>query len=242
MKRRKAGSVLDWGNGALRDADLSNIMHGLPIILSDIGQESVDVYLFLTDEFARGSAADNFLFQFVYRSYYRLDGVGLTRAFKKRYFELMENERQTTEVDIRSVAEALFEITDGTGRRKLQFSFVTKLAGTVDPGCAIYDVNIGRYFRFRPPYSYRDDSFAARVQPFLDFYADLGDCYRRILADGVLENALRSFRSTYSARVPDVKILDFIFWSAGRLGLSVGVPGTAQGTDPAAEEVLTGRR
>ena len=50
-----------------------------------VGRESVDVYLFLCDEFARGPVTQNYLFQFVYCSFYRLDNAGLTPEFKFSY-------------------------------------------------------------------------------------------------------------------------------------------------------------
>jgi len=234
MGRRRTGLTVEWGKDVLRDADFSDIEQNIQSILKGVDLESVAVYLFLADDFARGSVTERPLFQFVYRSFYRLDNAGLTQEFKKKYFELMEAARGKA-VDIRRLAEVLFDIPNAKGQKSLQFSFVTKLAHTVDPKHALYDENIVKYFRFRSPNGSPKD-FPNRIQPFLPFYQDLSRCYQRILGDGTLANAMHSFRDTRSARVPDVKILDFIFHSAGRLGLSVGVPGIAARLDAAARK------
>jgi hypothetical protein len=53
-------------------------------ILDGLGPEPFAVYSFLSSECARGGVDKNPLFQFVYRSYYRLDNAGLTSDFKSR--------------------------------------------------------------------------------------------------------------------------------------------------------------
>jgi hypothetical protein len=58
----------------------------------------------------------------------------------------------------------------------------------------------------------------------MDFYGDLSACYRQILADGKLKRAMQFFSDIYSARIPDIKILDCIFKSAGSRGLKVTCP------------------
>ena len=220
---------MEWGKGALRDADFSHIEHDHQAIVRAVGQESVDVYVFLANEFARGSITENLVFQFVYRSFYRLDGIGLTQEFKKEYFELMEAARLQKSVDVRSLAKVLFDLSNAEAR-KLQFSFATKLAHTVDSTHPLYDIDITKYFRFQSP-SKSSPDFDARVQPLMDFYGDLSACYGQVLADGTLTGAVQFFRDTYSACIPDIKILDCIFKSAGSRGLKVTLPTPVGGVE-----------
>ena len=55
-------------------------------IVNNISHESIDVYNFLRTQFDITNVAENYLFQFVYRSFYRLDNAGLTAQFKTEYF------------------------------------------------------------------------------------------------------------------------------------------------------------
>jgi len=228
MGRRRGGP--EWGRDALRDVGFSNIVQHRMRIIDGVGQENIDVYVFLTEQFARGSVTDNRLFQFVYRSFYMLDAAkSLTQDFKKKYFELMEAARGGA-ADVCTIAKTLFEIPNTKDQENLQFSFVTKLAHTVDHSNALYDSNVANYFRFHAPYI-KSSGFDVRIRPLMDFYNDLGGCYKRILADRLLEDVMQLFRETYSASVPETKMLDFIFYSAGRVRLSVEFPSTATRTE-----------
>jgi hypothetical protein len=148
MGRRRTGTAIEWGKNALRNADFSNIVQGHQTIVSGVGQESVDVYRFLGEQFERGSVTENHVFQFVYRSFYLLDRAGLTDAFKKKYFETMEAARGKS-VDIRSLARAFFDVPNAKGQNSLQFSFATKLAHTIDNTYPLYDAKVATCFLFR---------------------------------------------------------------------------------------------
>jgi hypothetical protein len=203
--------------------DFTGIVKNAVAIIKEIGQESVDVYLFLFDEFRRGPILDNHVFQFVYRSFYRIDNAGLRPEFKAAYFHLLEEFRDSSEIDLRYVAEKLHEIPNQRGYRTLQFSFITKLAHTACPNYPMYDAQVAKVFHFQARYDKSSDS-GTRLSEYLGFYADLRQLYERILSDGPLQGPLQLFRETYgpaSCRVPPIKVLDFIFWSAGRLSIKL---------------------
>lgn len=59
--------------------------------INKLSTESFDVYGFINDEFKNTEdITKNHLFQFVFRSFYRLDNAGLTQEFKTRYFQLKD--------------------------------------------------------------------------------------------------------------------------------------------------------
>lgn len=63
-------------------------------ILSNLDPESIVVYSFIKNEYARGNIQENHVFRFVFRSFYRLDNAGLSDDMKNRFFELLA-EKQT---------------------------------------------------------------------------------------------------------------------------------------------------
>jgi len=198
--------------------DLSLIETNAAEIVAAIGRESVEVYGFLSDEFARGSVSENYVFQFAYRSFYRLDNAGLTPAFKREYFVLLEETRNTAEIDLSRLARKLFGIPNHKGQQSLQFSFVSKLANTANSQYPIYDAEVARVFGFRAPHSYK--TFDVRLNEYTAFYNRLRGIYAAILDGNLLPGARQMFRDTYAApleRIPEIKVLDFIFWSARKL-------------------------
>ena len=72
-------------------------------IIRNIDQESIDVYNFLKKEFNESNIIENYLFQFVFRSFYRIDNAGLTPEFKKEYFEILEHNRNENQFDFEKV-------------------------------------------------------------------------------------------------------------------------------------------
>lgn len=202
--------------------DLSDLIENAGPIVDAIGRESVDVYLFLSDEFTRGPITQNHVFQFVYRSFYRLDNAGLGPKFKSVYFDLLETSRSSSEVDLGSLAKRLHDIPNRKGQRSLQFSFVTKLANTINSNYPIYDAEVAKVFSFRAPYNYKP--FETRLEEYLDFYEGLRKLYREIITGDLLRDPAGLFHKKYapaSSRVPPIKVLDFIFWSAGKLSVKV---------------------
>ena len=108
-------------------------------ILSNLEFESIAVYMFLKNEYAKGNIQENFVFQFVFRSFYRLDNAGLSVEMKNHFFKLLA-EKQT---NLGVILSDLYEIPRKKGDKSMQFSFATKLLHTIDNRKPIYDTEIG---------------------------------------------------------------------------------------------------
>ena len=122
--------------------------------------------------------------------------------------------------NLRLLALALYAFPNRKGQRSLQFSFVTKLANTIDPTCPIYDSWVAALCGFRPPACGLE--VEDRIDRLLEFHGWLGLSYDQALSAGSIGGMVDRFRRTYSANdemVPDAKVVDFICWSAGSMGL-----------------------
>ena len=187
-------------------------------IVRAIGLESVDVYRFLQQRLATADPAEDRLFQFLFRSFYRIDNAGLTPEFKTRFFEILRDAKIAGAVTIADVVRSLHLLPNRKGQTSLQFSFATKLAASIDSTVPIYDKEVAGIFGFRAPYTTR--SFEQRLAEYLEFHAELASLYEAIVAEDRLRGARSLFRQLYAASpstVPETKVLDFIFWAAGKL-------------------------
>jgi len=190
-------------------------------IVENISHESVDVYLFLSNEFQKSDVRYNYLFKFVFRSFYRLDNAGLTDEFKDRYFELLEEARDLENIDFKYLSRELHKYPNRKGSKTLQFSFISKLANTVEPSYPLYDSGVASLYGFSHPHNYK--SFDVRLSEYLQFYAILKSDYEKALSKSTLRNALNEFEGAFqrkASKVPIVKKIDFLLWSAGKLKLS----------------------
>lgn len=181
-------------------------------IIQLIGYESVDVYRFLSKRFREQDPKGDNVFQFIFRSFYRLDNAGLTDEFKTKYFELLSFAKAEHQADIQEIVRSLFNIPNCKEQKSLQFSFATKLAATVESSSPIYDTEVASIFGFRPPYNYKP--FEQRLSEYTVFYTELKSLYQTIIDTDCLRKARTMFRDRYQCTdsdVPETKVLDFIF-------------------------------
>ncbi|MCW8929641.1 MAG: hypothetical protein OQL19_05310 [Gammaproteobacteria bacterium] len=186
-------------------------------IVGNLKEESLAAYCFINEQWNSGSIILNKLFQFVYRSFYRIDNAGLTDEFKEAYFQHMESTRNQ-EPNLYMLCESLHKIKNHKGLQSLQFSFVSKLANTVRPTMPIYDSEVAKMYGYRPLLSYKP--IRDRINSYIDFYREMESDYSAIIEQKKLNTAFNQFDSKfpeYKDRINPSKKIDFIVWSAGKL-------------------------
>lgn len=184
-------------------------------IIDNLKYESIDVYKFIQNEFLKGSIENNYLFQFVYRSYYRLDNAGLTEEFKKEYFKLLEENRGKEIFNYEDALKRLYKFKNRKGQESFQFSFVTKLFNTVDNNMPIYDSEVVNIFGLS---KYTQHSFEVKIEKYLNQLEAIKNAYQKIIDERLLENTINRFNQKFiDSTLTEMKRLDFIFWSAGKI-------------------------
>lgn len=181
-------------------------------ILSRINKESVVVYLFLKNEYKKGDIKNNSLFQFVFRSYYRLDSAGLSDKQKTEYFKLLAN----GEDNLKTILDNLYELPSLKTNNTIQFSFATKLLHTIDNGKPIFDAEVAIVFGK----SRQGKTKEEKIKSCLGIYEFLGSMYSDLLKDERIKELISKFRSKFSVdknKISDIKVLDFIVWSLGKI-------------------------
>lgn len=188
-------------------------------IIENIDQESVDVYNFLRTEFEKSNVNENYLFQFVFRSFYRIDNAGLTLEFKKEYFKILEQNRSEKQFDFEKVLRRLFSFPNRKGQNTLQFSFATKLFNTIDDKMPIYDSEVAKMFSLSRPYR---TEFEIKLDKYLDQLNIIQKGYEQITDQDLLPKTIDLFdRKFEKNKLSEIKKLDFIFWSAGKIRTTI---------------------
>lgn len=136
----------------MENVDLSCINYASDEVVQKIGGEAVDIYRFIVERFNNVDPYCDALFKFVFKNAYRMENAGLTDEFKERFFYLFGEAKKVGRVDIEYVVRDLYTIPNRKGLSSLQFSFVTKMANTVDRSYPIYDKEVASFFGFRAPY------------------------------------------------------------------------------------------
>lgn len=184
-------------------------------IIDNLEHESIKVYSYLTEKFNNTDATKDLPFQFMYRSFYRLDNAGLTPAFKTAYFEILQTERATSQPDLKAILERLRHYHNRKGQENVQFSFLTKLANTINNNYPIYDSEVARVFGYSRP---TDRDFNIKVGKYLKQFDHIKHSYEQIVSAGLLSQTIVLFDIKFNDHdLSPMKRLDFIFWSAGKL-------------------------
>lgn len=184
-------------------------------IIENLKEESVAVYAFLTKQFEETNVEENKLFQFLFRSFYRLDNAGLSEDFKTHYFKLLEDNRGNLSIKPEKIAQLLSHHLRLKGDKSYQYSFATKLVNMLNPSSPIYDSEVARVFQFS---TYHLSDKDKKIDRFNIYQNQINEAYKFILQENLLEPTFEQFRSKFKKySITDTKKIDFIFWSYGKL-------------------------
>lgn len=200
------------------DLDVDAVNKNATTIIKRLGREPLEVYKFIQKRYKSQNVKTDCLFQFVFRSYYRLDNAGLTDGFKTKFFELLESNRCCGEPDLQQLTENLFKIPNYRGQNALQFSFVTKLANTVNPSIPIYDSEVAKMYGFSAPLWYKGKD--RRLEELLSFHRYMRKDYENMSKTEALSPALEALQRAYGEILDEIRTsrrIDFLLWSAGKL-------------------------
>jgi hypothetical protein len=184
-------------------------------IIDNLEHESVEVHKYLMQRFISTNAVEDLPFQFLYRSFYRLDNAGLTSEYKTAYFKILEEERRNKAPDIKAILHKFKGFKNKKGQENVQFSFATKLLNTINSAYPIYDSEVASVFGYRRPV---EQEFNKKVDLYLLQFQHIRETYEKILSESLLTPAIQLFDIKFKDHnLSEMKRLDFIFWSAGKL-------------------------
>ncbi len=200
-------------------SELSNLINknsGNLLDLIDI--ESIRSWCRLRNQLKETTITEDETYQERYRKFFGIGGVGMNKAFIKRYFELLEELKEVEEFDFRRVA---LELMRDQNRRKLslsQFAGVSKMANLINQDHPIYDNYVSDLFDFDKPTSTRMDN-RERLNVYLGQYQQQVDIYTQMLNEELIHDTLTVFKILLRKyhneefpqyRVPDMKKIDFL--------------------------------
>lgn len=184
-------------------------------IIDNIDIESIEVYEFLQEQFNSSNVEENHLFQFVFRSYYRLDGAALSAEFKHAFFEILEENKENDKLEFLPVLKRLYAFENPKAANAVQFSFVSKLIHTINNKRAIYDNEVVKIFSLAKPVQ---QDFDLKVENYLNQFGSIERQYKEIVLAKLLPQTMAAFDEKFADHgLSDYKKLDFIFGSAGKL-------------------------
>jgi hypothetical protein len=177
-------------------------------------------YCYLQAALAATDVAHDPSFQTGFNAFYR---VRRGAAWRSAFYSLLQREKSCP----RSFAEVLRDLHAATGR--VEASFASKLAATVDPGKPVIDSFVLKNLGLRLPPPGASEVRLARIEALYD---RLGQMYAEFLDTERGRYLVERFGATYPKRqVTRVKMLDLVLWQTRQAGKPSPVP--SRGRDPA---------
>lgn len=176
-------------------------------ILKNIGSEDIAVYSFLKNEYSKGNI--NVVFQFVFRKYYGLDNAKLSGEIKSHFFKLLAEKQTNLEI----ILSELYDIQT-SNKKRILFSFATKLLHTIDNNKPIWDSNVEDITNLYPKGSNKDEKIKSRIE----IYKSLERIHTGLQKDEKIKKIISDFRLRFKANnesISNTKVLDSIMWSLG---------------------------
>lgn len=197
---------------------MENIFNGIESrsseIIQSISQESIDVYQYLSSQLNKTNVNTDYFYQFVYRSFFRLENAGLTDDFKLKYFELLESYKKRKDFNYLEILSQLYEIPNKQKNNTFQFSFVTKMCNIIDNTRPIFDSNVIKVLNLKKTYK---KGFNEKYSFYTDQYSEIEILYKKIFDENLLQKSLLKFDKTFPQnRLTVNKKIDFILWSEGK--------------------------
>jgi len=189
------------------------------LTLDKITQEDIEVYNFIQEQFKKteGNITNNYLFQFVFKKYY----FGFNERFYKKeffdgYFSIFSDkdvqEKIATDIDVSKVIEEIMDYLYPYNQ-KLEISYTTKMIHTINPNYPIYDSNVIKALKLKITYN---KNLNMRKKQYLNKYQEIVNIYNCLLEKKMLSNLIDIISAERDlSKLNDIKILDYIFWSAG---------------------------
>jgi hypothetical protein len=200
---------------------VSAISNYKEVIIANIANKSLKMYDFIKKEFLAGDITSNDSFQSKYSSFYRLNGAGLTKEFKSNYFKLLQEKRNIkvfSKEEIKDILLDLYKFKSAKGYHCIHFSFTTKLIHTIENNFPIYDSKIKKFFGFKGPHPYHNNN--EKIDIYLKQHGIIHSVYNKIIEESLLKETFNIFSQKFSNYyLNKIKILDFMFWTAGKLNI-----------------------
>ncbi len=187
-------------------------------LLDIIDIENIRTWVRLNRNLQQVNAGEDPDFQEAYRKFFGIGGVGMNKAFVKRYFEILEEVKSNEELDLRHI---VLNLMKDQVRRKLslsQFSAVTKMANLINADFPIYDSHISELYEFDKPTSPKMDN-RERLNIYLTQYQQQVDVFNEILNQDMIHDTMVVFKILLkryhneefpSYDLPKMKKMDFI--------------------------------
>lgn len=199
---------------------IKNLKTRSSIIIEDISQDFINIYNFIQDQYriSHGDIKNNSLFKFAFRRYYfQRNEWFYKKEFYENYFSLFSDKGMQSAIKSgKNVTEIIERIIEKlyVFKRRIELSYITKMIHTINNEYPIYDSNVVNALGIKKPL---ETDFIQRKNHYIKIFGRICEIYDYIIRNELLNDLISKFSLHRDiSKLKNIKILDFIFWSAGK--------------------------
>lgn len=167
----------------------------------------LDVYIFLRDNLGRADAADIAAdYQRKVNYFYQ---VRRNAAWREKFYSLFFRCAKEGNADFAGILRALFAMSG-----RVEASFASKLAATIDPDLPLIDRHVLTYIDQELPTSQRSPE--GRITTVIELYNDMKKGFTSYLTTASGQYLVARFTTEHGdKKISPMKMLDFVLWQSG---------------------------
>ncbi|MEL6253196.1 MAG: hypothetical protein AAFR87_14390 [Bacteroidota bacterium] len=187
-------------------------------IIDNIDPEEIHLYHLIKQNLHKTNLAEDEDFQADFAYLYKLSGRRYNAKLMKRFFQLLEKEKEHATVNIRQTSRKLFGIRPKVFRQK-HFSLLTQFLHSLHENYPIYDKEVAELFADEVPTNNKIP-FYRKANLFFRNYDKTLNLYKEVLSKGKLYDLIRVIElkfKPFKESLSHSKNLDLLVRSAGDL-------------------------
>lgn len=161
-------------------------------ILDAIDLEDIEAYLSMKQTLMETDVSEDEEFQQKYVETFKVRGVRIKQAILKRYFELMEEDKDKEEPNLRRVCIELYAKHLSGKIKTNHLTFATYLINLIHDQAPIYDSGLMHLFGFDGPTQSRLSN-GERINIYVEFYQHVSNVYAEVLEEKKVYDLLKVF-------------------------------------------------
>lgn len=162
-----------------------------------------DKYTLIQEQVHKVDVSKDTNFQRMFNRFYR---VRRNEGWRKQYYQLFEQIKQSNKLEFAYILEELYHLTGN-----IEASFSSKMLATLKPEMPIWDKYVIQNLQIKIP----KDSDAKRILKVEKSYSDIVEWYRKFMKTENAQECLEKFDEMLPdyAWFSEVKKIDFYLWS-----------------------------
>ena len=189
-------------------------------VLDNISADEIETYAYVKANLLTTNVAEDAEFREKFEALYHFKKLRVLTKTKKRFFEILEEEKNSEELDMKALSFRLYgdQLKDKYNYKN--YTIISIMMHTINENIPVFSKEMLEFIDFPMPTGTGMPTYR-KMNGYQEFSDYLSEVYRTIIEDGGLNSLLKVLKIQYNEfkeHLSAVKRMDLIFRSGSELG------------------------